>query len=169
MATSAGVGFNKSFTEHGVVIGLVSVRADLGYQQGLDRMFSRKTRYEFYWPTFAHLGEQAVLNKEIFLQDTAADDLVFGYQERYAEYRYKPSRVCGLFRSDAAAPLDTWHLALDFATLPVLNEVFIEDNPPIDRVIIVPSQPHFIGDFWFDLRCARPMPTFSVPGFVDHF
>lgn len=163
------VGFNKSFTEHGVIIGMVSIRADLTYQQGLDKMFSRRTRYEYFWPVFAHLGEQAVLNKEIFLQDTAADEEVFGYQERYAEYRYKPSRVCGEFRSDAPTPLDAWHLALDFSALPELNEVFIEDVPPIDRVVILTDGPQFISDIWFQYRCARPMPVYSVPGMVDHF
>lgn len=169
VASGSGVGFNKSFTEHGVIIGLVQFRADLTYQQGLDRMFSRSTRYEFYWPAFAHLGEQAVLNKEIFLQDTAADDQVFGYQERYAEYRYKPSRITGVFRSDAPATLDAWHCAQDFASLPLLNDTFIQDVPPIERVIVVPSEPHIIADFWFDLICARPMPTYSVPGLMDHF
>lgn len=165
-----GHGFTKSFDEHCLVIGLVNVRADLTYQQGLNRMWSRKTRFDFYWPALAHLGEQAVLNKEIFAGTSdVVDNQVFGYQERYAEYRYKPSLVTGLFRSNAAQSLDTWHLSQDFASVPVLNETFIEDNPPIDRVIAVPSEPHMIFDSFFDLKCARPMPLYSVPGFVDHF
>lgn len=168
--TSVGNGrFKKSFTEHGFIIGLVSARADLTYQQGIERFWSRRTRYDFYWPTLAHLGEQAVLNKELWWSNAAVDDKVFGYQERYAEYRYKPSRITGLFNSDVSASLDVWHLAQDFTALPVLNESFIIENPPIDRVIAVPSEPHFLLDMWFDLKCARPMPVYSVPGFVDHF
>lgn len=162
-------GFTKSFTEHCTIIGLACVRADLTYQQGLDRMFSRQTRYDFYWPSLAMIGEQAVLNKEIYSQGTAADDDVFGYQERYAEYRYKPSRITGLFRSSVATGLDSWHLSQEFSTLPVLDSTFIQENPPVDRVIAVPSEPHFIFDSYFNLRCARPMPMFGVPGLIDHF
>lgn len=162
-------GFSKSFTEHGVIIGLASARADLTYQQGIDRFWSRSTRYDFYWPALAHLGEQAVLNKEIYAQGTSADDEVFGYQERYAEYRYKPSRITGLFSSEQPSSLDVWHLSQDFGSLPALNASFIEDNPPIDRVIAVPSEPHFLLDMWFDLKCDRPMPVYSVPGLIDHF
>ena len=162
-------GFTKSFTEHGYIIGLACVRADLTYQQGLNRMWSRQDRYDFYWPALAHLGEQAVLNKEIYAQGTAADDDVFGYQERYAEYRYKPSQITGAFRSNAATSLDTWHLSQEFGGLPVLGKTFIEENPPIDRVIAVPSEPHMIFDGYFDLKCARPMPMYSVPGLIDHF
>jgi len=165
-------GFNKSFTEHGVVIGLVSVRADLNYQQGLNRMWSRETRWDFYWPALSHIGEQAILNKEIFAQGSAApavDAAVFGYQERYAEYRYKPNVITGQFRSNFAQSLDTWHLAQDFATLPTLGPDFIIENPPVDRVIAVPSEPHILFDSHFRFRCARPMPTYSVPGLIDHF
>lgn len=165
-------GFTKSFTEHGVVIGFVSARADLNYQQGLNRMWSRSTRWDFYWPALAHIGEQAVLNKEIFAQgsaDAAADAAAFGYQERFAEYRYKPSVITGQFRSNYAQSLDTWHLAQDFASLPVLNSDFIVDDPPVDRVIAVDSEPHFLFDGYFKYRCARPMPTYSVPGLIDHF
>ena len=129
-ATLDGIGFTKSFTEHCTIIGLVNVRADLTYQQGLNRMWSRSTRYDFYWPALANIGEQAVLNKEIYYQGTTADESVFGYQERYAEYRYKPSIITGAFRSNAATPLDSWHLAQDFSSLPALNSAFIEDNPP---------------------------------------
>lgn len=162
-------GFSKSFTEHGYIIGLVNVRADLTYQQGLAKMWSRRTRFDFYWPALAHLGEQAVLNKEIYFQNLAADELVFGYQERYAEYRFKPSRITSIFRSTAAGTLDVWHLAQKFTTLPVLNQTFIEESPPIDRIVAVPSEPDFLADFHFSLRCARPMPVYSVPGLIDHF
>lgn len=162
-------GFTKSFTEHCVLIGLVNVRADLTYQQGLNRMFSRQTRYDFYWPALAHIGEQAILNKEIYAQATADDELAFGYQERYGEYRYKPSVITGKFRSNDAQTLDAWHLSEEFGSLPALNASFIEDNPPIDRVIAVNTEPHFLFDAYFDMRCARPMPLFGVPGMIDHF
>lgn len=165
-----GHGFTKSFTEHGVILGLVCVRADLTYQQGFDRMWTRRTREDFYWPTFSHLGEQAVLNKEIFYQgNPAVDDLVFGYQERYAEYRYKPSIITGKFRSDAVGSLDNWTLTQDFASLPVLNNTFIQENPPVDRVIATPTEPHFLLDTWTENICTRPMPVNSVPGMADHF
>jgi len=168
--TSHGKGFHRSFTEHSMVIGFACLRADLTYQQGTERMFTRLTKHDFYWPALAHLGEQAVLQKEIFTSGVPAeDDLVFGYQERYAEYRYKLSRVSGDFRSDASASLDTWHLAQDFATAPVLDSDFIVEDPPIDRVIAVPSEPHLLLDTFFEYRCARPMPTYSVPGLIDHF
>jgi len=167
--SSHGKGFVKSFTEHEIIIGLVSARADLNYQRGINRMWSRSTRFDFYWPSLSHLGEQAILNKEIFAQGTAADENVFGYQERYAEYRYKPSTVTGLFRSEHPQSLDVWHLAQDFSALPALNADFIKENPPIDRVIAVPSEPQFIMDCFFDLKCARPMPTYATPGLIDHF
>ena len=162
-------GFTHSFTEHGIIIGLVSVQADLNYQQGLERFWSRRTKFDFYWPALSHIGEQAVLNKEIFTQGTAADDQVFGYQERYAEYRYKPSTITGEFRSTFAQSLDTWHLAQDFASLPALNANFIVDNPPIERVVAVTDEPQFIMDSFFRLRTARPMPVYGVPGLIDHF
>lgn len=162
-------GFVKSFTEHGFIIGLASARADLTYQQGLDKMWTRRTRNEHYWPAFAHLGEQAILNKEIFVQGTSEDDEVFGYQERFAEYRYKLSRITGLFASEQPTSLDPWHLSQEFADLPALNEEFIIENPPIDRVIAVPSEPHFLADFWFSVQSDRPMPVYSVPGLIDHF
>jgi len=164
-----GHGFTRSFTEHCLIIGLVCVRADLNYQQGLNRMFSRQTRFDFYWPALSHIGEQAVLNKEIFADGTATDDAVFGYQERYAEYRYKPSVVTGQFRSNFANTLDAWHLAQDFATVPALNSEFIVENAPVDRIIAVDTEPHFIFDSFFDLKCARPMPVYAVPGLIDHF
>lgn len=164
-----GHGFSKSFTEHCVLIGLVMVRADLTYQQGLNRMWSRSTRWDYYWPALSHIGEQAVLSKEIFLDGTASDEDVFGYQERYAEYRYKPSLITGQMRSNAATPLDTWHLSQDFSTRPLLNAAFIEEDPPVDRIIAVPTEPHLLVDAFFSLRCARPMPLYSVPGLIDHF
>lgn len=162
-------GFTKSFVEHGYIIGLVNVRADLTYQQGLQRLWSRQTRFDFYWPALAHLGEQAVLNKEIYAQGTAADDDVFGYQERYAEYRYYPSLITGKFRSTYAQPLDMWHLSQKFDSLPTLSAQFIEDNPPVSRVIAVQDEPQFLLDTYFSLNCVRPMPVYSVPGLVDHF
>lgn len=162
-------GFTKSFVEHGYIIGLVNVRADLTYQQGLHRLWSRQTRFDFYWPALAHLGEQAVLNKEIYAQGTSADDDVFGYQERYAEYRYYPSLITGKFRSTYAQPLDMWHLSQKFDSLPTLSAQFIEDNPPVSRVIAVQDEPQFLLDTYFSLNCVRPMPVYSVPGLVDHF
>ena len=162
-------GFTKSFVEHGIIIGLVSARADLSYQQGLDRMFSRSDRVDFYWPSLAHIGEQDVKNKEIYAQGVAADDDAFGYQERWAEYRHKQSKVTGIMRSNAVASLDPWHLAQDFSALPLLNQEFIEEDPPIDRILKVTNEPAFRMDAWFEHYHARPMPTYSVPGLIDHF
>lgn len=161
---ASGHGFSKSFVEHGIIIGLMSVRADLNYQQGLRRMWSRKTKFDFYWPTFAHLGEQAVLNKEIYCQGTPVDDEAFGYQERYGDYRYFPSYITGEMRSSAPQSLDTWHLAQQFGSLPRLDAAFIEDHPPMERVLAVTNEPQFIFDSYFKLRCARPMPVYGVPG-----
>ncbi len=162
-------GFSKSFVEHGYIIGLANVRADLTYQQGLNRMWSRKTVLDFYWPSFAHLGEQAVLNKEIYAQGTSQDDEVFGYQERYGEYRYKPSLITGKFRSTYARSLEAWHFSQKFENLPTLSNQFIQDNPPINRCLAVPSEPHFLMDAFFNLKCVRPMPLFGTPGLIDHF
>lgn len=162
-------GFTKGFVEHCVIIGLVNIWADLTYQQGINRMFSRRTRFDYYWPALAHLGEQEVLNKEIFAQGTSVDDEVFGYQERYAEYRYFPSQITGKFRSTYAQPLDVWHLSQKFDNLPTLSSQFIQENPPIDRVVAVPSEPDFLFDSYIKLKCTRPMPIYGVPGFVDHF
>jgi hypothetical protein len=165
----SGHGFSKSFTEHSVIIGMAVVFADLNYQQGINRMWKRQDRWDFYWPALAHIGEQAVLNQEIYAQGTSDDTGVFGYQERFAEYRYKPSMITGQMRSDAQTSLDNWHLAIDFGSLPALNASFIEENPPVDRVVAVPSEPDLLLDMFFDLKCARPMPTYSVPGLIDHF
>jgi len=169
-ASINGHGFTSSFTEHCIIIGLVSVRSDLTYQQGLNRMFSRKTRFDFYWPALSHIGEQAVLQKEIYADGNPSnDDKVFGYQERYAEYRYKPSSITGEFRSSFAQSLDSWHLSQEFANAPVLDADFIVENPPLDRCIAVPSEPHFLFDSYIQLKCARPMPVYGVPGLIDHF
>lgn len=171
------VGFSKSFVEHGYVIGLVSIRADLTYQQGIDRMWLRKTRFDYYWPQLAHLGEQEVYNKEIFAQgDTVVDsqgrivdDLPFAYQERWAEYRYGVSHITGQLRSTYSQSLDVWHLSQQFANLPTLSSAFIEDNPPVSRVLAVQNKPQFIYDSLVRCNCVRPMPTYSVPGWADHF
>lgn len=159
-------GFIKSFVEHEIVIGLISVRADMTYQQGLFRPWTRSTRFDFYWPSFANLGEQSILNKEIYCQGSSTpDNAVFGYQERYAEYRYKPSQITGLFRSNATQSLDVWHLSPEFATLPTLAGI-IPEVPPLGRVVAVDSQPDFLLDVFFDYKCARPMPTYAIPGSI---
>ena len=171
--TSSGThGFTKSFVEHGVLIGLANVRGDITYSQGIERMWFKKTRFEYYYPVLAQIGEQAVLNKEIYYSNASpTDENVFGYQERYAEYRYKPSRLTGLFRPDNALSLDNWHLSEDFAALPTLGSSFIQSNTgaPMDRALAIPSEPHIIADFYFDMKCARPMPLYGVPGNLDHF
>lgn len=164
---SNGGGFTKSFTEHCVIIGMVSVRADLTYQQGIDKMWSRSTKVDFYWPELAHLGEQGVLNKEIYADASGNDDTVFGYQERHAEYRYKQSKITGLFRSNATGTLEAWHLSQDFGSLPTLSDTFIKDTPPIDRVIAVTAEPHFIFDSYLKLKCIRPMPVWAVPSLMS--
>ena len=168
-SSSAKHGFTKSFVEHGIIIGLLNVRADLTYQQGIPRMFSRRTRFDFYWPVLAHLGEQAILNKEIYAQGTSADDDVFGYQERYAEYRYFPSMITGKLRSTDPQSLDVWHLSQKFDSLPTLSAQFIQDNPPVSRILAVQNEPQFIIDSYIEMKCARPMPVYGVPGLVDHF
>jgi len=171
--TIKGHGFNKSFHEHGIVMGIMSVRMDLTYQEGLNRHFSHSTRYDIYWPSLAHLGEQAILNKEIYCDGSANDDEVFGYIPRYDEYRYKPSQISGLFQNAATASLESWHLSQHFGSLPSLSQSFIEEdglsNSVLDRCIQVPSEPHFIVDTYNQLICARPMPVFGVPGMIDHF
>ena len=163
-------GFTKSFVEHGYIFGFVCARADLTYQQGINKMWLRSTVYDFYWPTFAHLGEQAVELREIYAQGVEADTTVFGYQERYAEYRYKPSQITGKFRSSVTGgSLDKWHLSQFFKNAPTLNEEFILENPPIERIIAVPSEPEFLLDIGFRYTTVRPMPMFGTPGLVDHF
>ncbi|AJK28234.1 putative major capsid protein [Eel River basin pequenovirus] len=169
--SSGRSGFTKSFTEHGVIIGLANVRGDITYSQGAERYWYKETRYDFYYPVLAQIGEQAVENREIFYQNTSADHDVFGYQERYAEYRYKPSRLTGLFNVDRPGGLDSWHLSEDFSVLPTLGNTFIESatGTPLDRALAVPSEPQIIADFYFDMKCARPMPLYGVPGNLDHF
>ena len=164
-------GFTKSFTEHGLIIGMVSVQADLTYQQGLDRMWSRSTRFDYALPSFSHLGEQAVLRKEIFADGSGNDELVFGYIPRHDEYRYKRSSVTGLFRSNATQSLDVWHCSENFGSAPVLNAEFMEDKADItiDRVIAVQNQPQFLFDGYFSIKHARGLPVHSVPGLIDHF
>lgn len=163
-------GFTKSFVEHGYIIGFVCARADLTYQQGINKMWLRSTVYDFYWPTFAHLGEQAIELREIYAQGTKDDNTVFGYQERYAEYRYKPSQITGKFRSSVTGGnLDVWHLSQFFKNAPTLNEEFITENPPIERIIAVPSEPEFLIDIGYRYTTVRPMPMFGTPGLVDHF
>ncbi len=161
--------FTKSFSEFGYVIGLINVRADLTYQQGINKMWLRSDVLDFYWPSFAHLGEQAIQNIEIYCQGNDDDKKVFGYQERYAEYRYKPSLITGQFRSTYKEPLDIWHLSQKFATLPTLSDEFIQDHPPVSRVVAVPSYPHFLLDVKFNLKCIRPMPMYGIPGMMGHF
>lgn len=161
--------FTKSFSEFGYVIGLINVRADLTYQQGVNKMWLRSDVLDFYWPSFAHLGEQTIQNIEIYCQGNDDDKKVFGYQERYAEYRYKPSLITGQFRSTYSQPLDIWHLSQKFASLPTLSDEFIQDHPPISRVVAVPSYPHFLLDVKFNLKCIRPMPMFGIPGMMGHF
>lgn len=161
--------FTKSFSEFGYIIGLINVRADLTYQQGVNKMWLRSDVLDFYWPSFAHLGEQTIQNIEIYCQGNDDDKKVFGYQERYAEYRYKPSLITGQFRSTYNEPLDVWHLSQKFSSLPTLSDEFIQDHPPISRVVAVPTYPHFLLDVKFNLKCIRPMPMFGIPGMMGHF
>ena len=167
-----GHGFTQSFVEHGHVIGFVSVRADLTYQQGLRKFWSRSTRYDFYFPVFATLGEQAILNKEIYVTGGNADNNVFGYQERWAEYRYNPSQITGLFKSTSAGTIDPWHYAQKFTSLPTLNSTFIQDTPPLSRNLAVGTAANgqqLLLDAFFHINAARPLPMYSVPGLIDHF
>lgn len=166
-ALASNHGFTQSFTEHGFIIGIVSVRMDQMYQQGLERFWSRRTPYDFYWPSLAHLGEQAVLSREIFADGSAADTNVWGYQERWAEYKYRPSRASGFMRSTNATPLDMWHLGIEYAARPVLNESFMWENAaPLDRALQVATQQgeQMLLDAFFDVRAVRPIPMFSIPG-----
>ncbi len=173
-----GGGFTKSFTEHGVVIGVISARADLTYQQGLDRLMKRSTRYDYLYPILQNIGDQSVLTDELYTQDPATDtgstgtpdnDRVFCYQERYAELKYKPSRITGLFRSNASQSLEAWHLSEEFSSLPTFNQTFIEQNTPVDRAIVTQTEPHLILDCYFNLQCARPMHMYSIPGMGVRF
>lgn len=177
LANDTNRAFQKSFTEHGIILGLVSIRSDLTYQQGIPRMWSRSTRYDYYWPALSSLGEQAILNKEIFAQGfnvkddsgNLIDNKVFGYQERWSEYKYGYSKITGQLRSTYDKSLDYWHLAQKFDELPTLSDTFIRENPPLSRVLAVTDAPQFIFDAYFDLNCVRPMPLYCVPGLVNHF
>lgn len=166
-----GHDFSYAATEHGYIIGLGNIRGEYTYQQGVRRHWFRQTQYDFAFPVFAHLGEQAVLNREIYCTGNSTDTDVFGYQERFGEYRFHPSEISGLFRSTAAGTLDIWHLAQKFTALPTLNQTFIEESPPVDRVIAVPSSTgkQFLVDTLFEVTAARPLPMYGVPGFIDHF
>lgn len=175
MTTDIDSSFTKSFTEHGIILGLACVRTEHSYQQGLERFWSRKSKFDYYWPTLAHISEQAVLVKEIYATGSDHDDDAFGYQEAWADYRYKPSRVSGAFRSNYAQTLDSWHYA-DYYTGG--NDNFVlgaewlkETSANIDRTLAVPSstEDQFIADFYFKAVYTRPMPLYSVPGLVDHY
>lgn len=161
--------FTKSFTEHGFIMGLAVVRTDQTYQQGIERMWSRKGRYDYYWPVLANIGEQAILNKEIYAQGNTKDEEAFGYQEAWADYRYKPSKVTGLFRSNAQQSLDAWHYAQDYDALPTLSTEWMEQNDTeMKRTLAVQNQPDFIADFYFMNKTTRCMPVYSIPGLIDH-
>lgn len=163
--------FIKSFVEHGFVIGVMVARYDHTYQQGLERFWSRKDRLDYYFPVFANIGEQPILNKEIYAQGTTQDDEVFGYQEAWADYRYKPSRVAGEMRSKAPASLDVWHLADEYTTLPKLSDAWIrEDKTNVDRVLAVTSSVsnQMFADLYIQCKATRPMPVYSIPGLIDH-
>lgn len=161
--------FTKSFTEHGFIMGLAVVRTDQTYQQGIERMWSRTGRYDYYWPVLANIGEQAILNKEIYAQGNKKDLEAFGYQEAWADYRYKPSKVTGLFRSNAQQSLDSWHYAQDYEKLPTLSTEWMEQSDnEMKRTLAVQSQPDFIADFYFMNKTTRCMPVFSIPGLIDH-
>lgn len=171
LTTDTHYDFERSFTEHGFVLGFVVARYDHTYQQGLDRMWSRQDRFDYYWPVFANIGEQAVLNREIYLQGTDQDSEVFGYQEAWADYRYKPNRVCGEMRSAYAQSLDVWHLADDYVSLPSLSSTWIvEDKTNVDRVLAVTSSVsnQLFADIYVHNECVRPMPMYSIPGLIDH-
>lgn len=161
--------FTKSFTEHGLIMGLAVVRTDQTYQQGIERMWSRKGRYDYYWPVLANIGEQAILNKEIYAQGNAKDNEAFGYQEAWADYRYKPSKVTALFRSNANQSLDSWHYAQDYSALPTLSTAWMEQtDTEMKRTLAVQNQPDFIADFYFMNKTTRCMPVYSIPGLIDH-
>lgn len=166
-----GHGFSKSFVEHTIVLGLVSVRVDQSYQQGLNRMFSYKTRFDYPEPVLANIGEQSILNKEIYMQGggAAADEQVFAYQERYAERRYKPSMITGRFRGNYPQSLDIYHLATEYGSLPVWGASLIEHNPPIDRIVAVPTEHQFMLDAYLKVTHVQALPVYGVPGMMDHF
>ena len=161
--------FTKSFVEPGILMGLAVIRTDEGYQQGLEKFWSRKSRFDFYYPALANIGEQPIYNKEIYLQGNDEDNEVFGYQEAWADYRYKPNRVSGAFRSNYNGTLDSWHYYNSFNELPTLSSEFIDaPSENIERTLAVQNEPQFIADFMMDSIYTRPMPLYSVPGLLDH-
>ena len=171
LTTDVHSDFTKSFVEHGFVIGVMVARYDHTYQQGIERFWSRKSMFDYYWPEFANIGEMAVLNKEIYAQGTAQDDEVFGYQEAWADYRYKPSRVSGEMRSQYAQSLDVWHLADDYSKLPSLSDNWIREDPTlINRVLAVSDNVanQFFCDIYVQNYTTRNMPLYSIPGLIDH-
>ncbi len=177
--TGVGIGHGNSImysaTEHGIIMGIASARAPISYQQGLARKFTRFTRYDFFWPAFSHLGEQPIHTGELFATGTAdraagtGDFAVFAYNEAWSQYRYRQNEIGGEFLSETATPLDVWHLAYDFASLPTLDDSFIKSATPFHRIVAVPGAVHFLADFAFDIKHTRPLPTFSTPGLIDHF
>ena len=171
LTTDVHSDFTKSFVEHGFVIGVMVARYDHTYQQGIERFWSRKSMFDYYWPEFANIGEQAVLNKEIYAQGNAQDDEVFGYQEAWADYRYKPSRVSGEMRSSYAQSLDVWHLADDYSKMPALSDAWIHEDPStINRVLAVSDNlaNQFFCDIYVQNYSTRNMPLYSIPGLIDH-
>jgi hypothetical protein len=163
-------GFVKSFDSHGVVMGILSIRADQLYHRGLDRRWSRRDKYDYYWPALAHLSEQEILSKELYCDGTPDDETVYGYIPRWDEYRWMRNQVTGRIRSNATGPLDVWSLHQDFGTTrPTLNEAFLEENPPVDRLYVTTNTEQFLIDGWCDYKCTGPWPVYAVPGLVDHF
>lgn len=172
-AANVGRSWTKSFHEHTLLLGFVSIRAELTYQRGIERMMSRKTRVDHYFPDLAHLGEQGILSQELYADATGSESAgtgdwsVFGYQPRYEEYRHRENKVTGEFRSVDPASLDVWHLALDFGvTRPLLNAAFIEENPPISRIVVLTGEPEFLLDCYYKVKCVRPMPKYATPGLL---
>jgi len=164
-------GFTKSFVEHGVIITMINARGDITYSQGLDRYWSKSTRYDFYYPVLSQIGEQSIKNKEIWIEGDATDDDVFGYTGRYNEYRFQNSKLTGLMRPNASGTLASWNLSEELTSQPTLGDTFITSNTatPLDRAIAVPSEPQFIADIWHDVKAARPLPLYGTPGGIDHF
>ncbi len=168
-ATGSGIGFTKSFKEHGLIIGMLCAWCDQTYQYGLNRFYSKQTRYDIFWPEFQCIGEQAVLSKEIYADASAGDEDVWGYNERYCEYKYMPSQISGYLRSQDPASLDIWHLAIDYGARPTLNNTWIDEQPPFDRITTTHASPQFIMDSYHEYNCVRPMGVRAIPGLIDHF
>lgn len=161
--------FTKSFTEHGYILGLACIRTDRTYQQGIEKMWSRKSREDFYFPALANIGEMSIKNKELYAQGNAEDEEVFGYQEAWAEYRYKPSKITGELRSTYETPLDSWHYGDKYTSLPILSKAWFEEGKErVARTLAIETQDQFIADFYFNTVWTRPMPIYSIPGLIDH-